>query len=99
MSLNWDRHESVIQSDIEQFLSVLAPAYLSATINRDWSPLATGTGKWLNINFKRARLVRLVRDPLSIGRELCILFIEVRLNDREWLSLSIQWQCPDVPAF
>jgi len=55
-------------------------------------------GKWLDVNLKAARLVRFVGDPISVVRKLCKPFIEIRLDDWKRLSISLQWQCPDVKA-
>ena len=61
--------------DIEQFLPIAAPPHLCATVggNRRFVP---GLRERLDVNLRSARLVRLVRNPVSVGRELPEFLIE-----------------------
>src|SRR5689334_24955163 len=82
---NRNRHELAIERNVEQLVTIRPPAHLS-TATAGNLQLATGTWKGLDPNFHSARLVRLIRDPLSIARELTIPLFEVGLNDRQWFS-------------
>src|SRR5262249_1768684 len=84
---NRNRHKLAIERNIEQLLTIRPPAHLRTAIGGDLH-LSTGTGKGLDPNLHAAGLVRLIRDPLSIGRELTIPLFEGRLNDRYWFSLT-----------
>jgi hypothetical protein len=68
-----NRHESAIQRDVEQFLTITAPTYLTAAV-RGNGPLVSGAGERLDVSLNAARLIRLVRDPLAVRRELPVLF-------------------------
>ena len=93
-------HELAIGREVEQFLSVAPPLHIRAAIHGDL-PLAanhTLTRKWLDVNLMFTGLIRRVRDPLPVGRELSPRFVVVCLNDRKRLSIPIQWQTPKVIA-
>ena len=96
-----NRHQPVIQRDVEQGLAIVLPAHLSAALGRNRhfaSNFAVGSRKRLNVYLIPPRLVRLVCDPFSVGRELRQPFVRIRLNDGKWLSISLHWQRPHVKA-
>jgi hypothetical protein len=79
----------------------VSPAYLGATIVGNWqlgSNLVFKASKGLDINLNASRLIRFIRDPISVGRELRKPLVEIRLDDWEWLSVSIYSQCPNIKA-
>src|SRR5919198_14892 len=79
--LDRNRHKPAIQRNVEQFLAVVAPTYLSSAVRRDL-PLLTWPGERLDVNLKTARLIGLVRDPFSVRRELPVSFNEVCSDNR-----------------
>lgn len=91
------RHEPVIQADVKQLLAVVSPSHLRAAVSGDLFP---GARAWkrLDENLEATRLVRLVRDPLSVGGKLRIPIVAVRLDDHERFSESLERKCPEVPA-
>ena len=81
-----DRCQSLIGSNIEEFRPVSCPAHLLAAARRDLNP-TTGAGKRLQVNFEMARFIRLIRDPLAVGRKLAVAFVEGRLH--EWVRRAV----------
>jgi hypothetical protein len=49
-----------------------------ATARRNLNPIA-GARKRLQVNFEMARFIRLIRDPLAVGRKLAVAFLGSRL--------------------
>ena len=52
----------------------------------------------MHVDLEPAGFVRLVRDPLAIGRELALAFLKRSLQERERLFLAGDRQDPQVHA-
>src|SRR5262249_36739049 len=85
---NRDGHQPAIQRNVEQFLSVAAPARLGTTIGGHLC-VASWVRKGLDVNLIPAGLVRLICDPFSVGRKLCQILVKVRLDNGKWFRISI----------
>ena len=92
-----NRHHPIIRPDKKQFLALGVPARLSAAANRRVH-LAAGAGKRPDVDFVASGLVRLIRDPVLVWRELRLRLSKLGLHEREWLAVFIEGERPDVAA-
>src|SRR5207248_1542505 len=95
--LHWGRHHLAIQRHVKDFLAVLVPARLRAAVTGDLK-LPARPRKRPCIYLELSGFVRLISDPLAIGRELAVAFLKGSFQEREWLLLARRRQYPQIPA-
>src|SRR5262245_3970394 len=81
---DWHSHQAIVQRNVEQLFAAARPTHLCAATARN-GVLRSRTGKRLDVHFEPAGLVRLVRDPFAVWRELSVALVGVRLDDNERL--------------
>src|SRR5215203_2286899 len=71
------------------------PSVPAGPAHRDLNPI-TWSWKRLQVDFEMTRFIRLVRDPLAIGRKLAVALLESGLN--EWVRRAVctKQHIPDV---
>src|SRR5262249_61894339 len=88
-------HQLTIKCHVEESLRVLIPARLYAATRGDLK-LPARSGERLNVDLKSARFVRLVCDPLAVGRELAIALVERSLKERVWFFVADHRKNPQI---
>src|SRR5438876_3327587 len=78
------RHHLPVGAEIEDLLTVAAPFRTTAAAFRNLILRSRGRER-LDVHLILPGFVRLVGDPLPIGRECALSFVEFRLQKRDWL--------------
>src|ERR1017187_1062702 len=80
-------HHSSVRRNIEQLAAVASPAWHNPAAGGN-GHLSAGSHERLNVHLDASRLVRLVRDPSTIARNLPKFLVEWRLHDRKRLTVA-----------
>src|SRR5262249_49757661 len=88
-------HQFFIRRKVKELFSISSPLGFGATVRR-YAKFGTGGWETLDVDFRSSRLIRGVRNPFAVRRELSLLLVKGCLQERKCLTVSRHRQYPNI---